>query len=114
MIRADRYHRRDCFFAVLLCVFAARAEMTPLSHVDQASGITGHYLLFSSAQPRIKNRCGIHQALCIWVLWMFCNLFHRAEFHKLSEVHDGDLVADIFDHVEIVCDHKISQVQLFL
>ena len=45
---------------------------------------------------------------------MFCNLFHRAEFHKLSEVHDGDLVADIFDHVEIVCDHKISQVQLFL
>ena len=40
--------------------------------------------------------------------------FGRARFHDLAEVQDGDVVADVLDHPEIVGDEQIAEAELVL
>lgn len=40
--------------------------------------------------------------------------FGRARFHDLAEVQDGDVVADVLDHPEIVGDEQVAEAELVL
>ena len=40
--------------------------------------------------------------------------FGRAGFHDLPEVQDGDVVADVLDHPEIVGDEQVAEAEIVL
>lgn len=40
--------------------------------------------------------------------------FGRARFHDLAEVQDGDVVADVLDHPEIVGDEQVAEAEIVL
>ncbi len=40
--------------------------------------------------------------------------FRIGQLHDFPEIHDGDAVADVFYHGEIVGDEKVGEIELFL
>ena len=47
-------------------------------------------------------------------MWVGVDLFDGAFFDDFAEVHDGDAVADVADHAEVVGDEEVGEVVFVL
>src|SRR5258708_5644880 len=62
----------------------------------------------------IGHRNGLDQSARIGMGGMAEDAIHRAFLDNAAEIHDGDGIADMFDHRQIVADEDVSEVPLAL
>jgi hypothetical protein len=86
---------------------AAGMEATARGRVDW----TRHSPLQYDPGPtpvRVSNGGGRHQRQSIGVIGPAKYLLSRAQLHYLTHIHDGDAIAYVFHHAQIVRDEEIG------
>jgi hypothetical protein len=48
------------------------------------------------------------------VAWRLEQSLSRRNFYNLAEVHDGNTMADVFHHAQIMCNEKLAQAEFLL
>jgi hypothetical protein len=100
---------RDCLYNLLhlhqmpcrdLCILTYRNNKIRCSH--GAFDLVVGNRPFEAAPGWIGNgHCG-NQLLCIGMLWVFEDCGAGSDFDDLTEIHDGDTMADPFDDRDIM------------
>ena len=70
--------------------------------VDRAGNFTDQSFPLPVAKGRHRTRYGCKQGLCIRMCRQVEYLITRRLFDNSTQIHDGDSVADVFHHREIV------------
>ena len=105
-----RRERRHEFRADRLGEGATRAEAAAGWRIDRVGRIAGQRH-FRGAAIGIERRLRGEQRACIGMARARVDRLHRSGFDDAAEIHHQHAVADIFDHVQIVADEQIGQVE---
>src|SRR5699024_1512274 len=57
----------------------------------------------------VRHRDGVQQGVGVGVGGMVEKVVLAGDFHNVPQVHDGDAVAEVLDHAEVVGDEDIGQ-----
>ncbi len=107
---ADGFGGRIFAEALVYAVFAARGESAAGLGLDRGADFAAED--FRCVAPRrfdFRNRRDERAA--VGVVLVSEQFFCRRFFDDLAEVHDGDLVGDVFDHRHVVGDEHVGKVQ---
>ena len=78
---------------------ATRVVATAGRRIEWTGNLTGRGRTLSS--PTAYLRPGIHEEFRVGVCGVLEQFLLRRRFDELSEIHDGNAVADVFDHREV-------------
>lgn len=93
---------------------AERGEAAARRGVHRACRRAGGERLRLLPPAGIGGRDSREQGSRIGVQGIGEQAFGRARFHDLAEVQDGDVVADVLDHPEIVGDEQVAEAEIVL
>ena len=104
------FQLRSFFFATLCSIRTARMEAASGRRIDRARKISFQAaFLLCFCQPWIRNGNGRKQSCRIGMQGVGVNLICLAFFHKLTEIHNPDIIRNIPHHRQIMCNEKIRQ-----
>lgn len=104
---------RGCGAAGVFGKGAAAGKTAATGHIERA----GRVALQANAQLAFLAAC-IHrrrrrpQGQRVGVQGVGKQVFAGGAFHKLPQVHDGDVIAHVADHAQVVRDEQVGQAQL--
>ena len=94
---------------------AAGAEAASGGWRDRARDLALQHDALGRAQVRRHgHRLGRQQRLGVGMERPLGDVVGRTQFHELAEIHDGDAVADVAHHAEVVGDEQIGESELAL
>jgi hypothetical protein len=113
MPRSINYHLGFLLPASWHSDWAARMEAASWWWANRAWDIA---LQHHAGTPRTRmcHRHRRQQGFRIGVAWRLEQSLSRRNLYNLAEVHDGNTMADVFHHAQIMCNEKIAQAEFLL
>src|SRR3990172_1544581 len=94
-------------------VFAAWVKITTAGRVRRAGDFT-RQILDDMPLVRVGNRNSRHQGGSVRMARSLEKLFCRSHFDHLTDIHNTNAMADMFDDAQIMGYEEVSPVELFL
>lgn len=111
--RADGFGRRIFAEALVYAVFAARGESAAGLGLDRGADFAAEDCR-GIATRRFDFRDRRDERAAVGMVLVSEQFFCRRFFDYLAEVHDDDLVGDVFDHRHVVGDEHVGEIELVL
>src|SRR6185312_14223047 len=113
--RARLRERRGLGAADVLRVGAARVERAAGRRVARVRHLALRaYAPAPAALARVGIEDGREERLGVGVLRARVDLRRLRQLDDAAEIHDGDPLAEVVDHAQVVGDHEVGQVALRL
>ena len=102
------------YAAGICCIGTAGRKTTAGSRVHRACQFAAHDLGGKLFGLQAGDGHSIQQTLGVGVERILEQILGLGIFHTLAQIHDHDLVADVLDHAQIVCDEQIGEMKFIL
>ncbi len=111
----DLSQLRVALAAAGLRLQAARMELTAGWRIKRTRDFSFQKDVFPLGfNLRIGNRYGCKKRPGVGMKGIAIQIAPGGNFHDITQVHDGDPIADMPDHGQVVRDKKVRQIQLVL
>ena len=81
----------------------------------QGGGRLFRKIQFEDVHPlRVDRGDGGEKALGVGMIGVCCDHFGRTLLDQFAVLEDGDLIADVFDHGEVMRDEEVGEIEFFL